>query len=671
MYYPRTDYEDISRLFTSTFYGYDHNLKIADGEPTRYSSQPMAWYDTENTSSDYFPLISQRARRRTNLTEWTNLQGIMFKDALYYIDGNYIYENGVRIEGPVLSTSPQMLPKKLIGMGAYLLVWPDKFWINTAKTSEYGYIDQKNEFVSGTKIEYSICKVDGTDYENVTVSDTAPSDPANGKVWLDTTGNPQHILKQWSETTGMWVQIPTVYVKIKTDVTGIQNAVTIPTGLKKWDGVTLSGLTISAGDTNYTDALKAQIEALNGSHVVYEVGSDYIVIVGLIDKVTSHTTTVDYEASCVRAAPDMEYITEANNRLWGCHYGLNAAGETVNEIYCCALGDFKNWTRYLGVSTDSFAASVGSDGRWTGAATYLGYPIFFKENCLHKVYVSTSGAHQIVETQCRGVMKGSGDSLKVVGERLYYLSETGVMEYDGSLPRSVHEVFGTERYKNGVAGRLLDKYYISMQDSKGVWQLFVYDTARGIWHREDSTQVKAFAEDSTELYYIDTNNALHSVLGSYGILYKFQKTTDTVVDPAKTYYERTGSSPNYTYTVVTSPVQADLDDYYEKNTGTLEDPVSWEVESGLLGYSYADHKYVTRINIRAILPEDSDMDVYMEYDSSGEWIHAGHWDGRGTHMHVFPIRPQRCDHYRIKINGTGEVKIYSIARNLEVGSDVR
>jgi hypothetical protein len=34
-----------------------------------------------------------------------------------------------------------------------------------------------------------------------------------------------------------------------------------------------------------------------------------------------------------------------------------------------------------------------------------------------------------------------------------------------------------------------------------------------------------------------------------------------------------------------------------------------------------------------------------------------------------PVIPRRCDHLRLKLTGTGDVKIYSIARILELGSD--
>lgn len=43
----------------------------------------------------------------------------------------------------------------------------------------------------------------------------------------------------------------------------------------------------------------------------------------------------------------------------------------------------------------------------------------------------------------------------------------------------------------------------------------------------------------------------------------YQLTTDTEVQPGKWYFTRSGTSPDYVYTVVTNPVDADLGTYYE------------------------------------------------------------------------------------------------------------
>lgn len=43
----------------------------------------------------------------------------------------------------------------------------------------------------------------------------------------------------------------------------------------------------------------------------------------------------------------------------------------------------------------------------------------------------------------------------------------------------------------------------------------------------------------------------------------YSATSDTAIDPWKTYYTRSGSSPNYVYTAVAAPVVANISSYYE------------------------------------------------------------------------------------------------------------
>jgi hypothetical protein len=65
----------------------------------------------------------------------------------------------------------------------------------------------------------------------------------------------------------------------------------------------------------------------------------------------------------------------------------------------------------------------------------------------------------------------------------------------------------------------------------------------------------------------------------------------------------------------------------------------------------------------------SRVTFYAEYDSSGEWEHLFTMDGITLRTFAVPIRPQRCDHMRIKIIGCGDAKIYSICKSVEQGSD--
>lgn len=591
MYYPKLRESYTTQQVIEEFHGYNHNLKIGEGE----------FYDMKNLTSSYYPLLANRGKRGI-VRQLKEPRGLLGKSRLAYMDGGRLYYGGVDLtdyweaEGLTVTDGE----KQLVSMGAYIILFPDKLYINTENYTDCGSIEARFSTAPGDAVVYTLCKGDGTEYPQPTISAVAPAEPTNGQLWMDTSET-VHVLKQYSEVTELWADVPTVYTKIQ--CAGIGKP------FKRLDGVTVAGC--EAGET----ALNEQVRQLNGSKILYGCGEDYIVVVGLIDR----SFTQDSGSVTVsRTMPELDFITEAENRLWGCKYGL-VNGETVNEIYCCALGDFKNWNQFLGLSTDSYVASVGTDGPWTGAVTHLGYPIFFKENCLHKVYISSKGAHQIVDTACRGVQKGSHKSLAVVNETLYFKSVTDICAYDGSLPVSVSSRFGTQRFFDAVAGALGDKYYVSMRDSGGAWHMFVLDTLRGYWHREDNTHALQFARCNGELYYIDADaNGLMCV---------------------------------------------------NQSEGTPEEETEWMAVTGLMGYTTVEQQYISRFNLRMKLPVGSVMDIYIQYDSEGKWEHAGHIEGSGTKTFMIPVRPRRCDHFRIKLEGKGDVRIYSFAKVHERGSD--
>lgn len=590
-YLPKLTAGYLSREATEIFGGYNHKLRINDGE----------WYDEENISSAHFPLFSQRGKRATVHAGMQTPQGLLAKTALAWVDGDKLYYDKKPVEGITLSTEAEDCPKQLVSMGAYICVFPDGAYFNTVNPDDKGMMATSYKSASGKTITYTPCKLDGTAYENVTISATEPKDPANGKYWMDTSSTP-HVLKQYSATNSMWVQIPTVYVSI--GATGIGKA------FSEGDGVTISGAAVT------DSAVKEQVAVLNTDSIIQAKGDDYIIVVGVLDKAVSQTSgTINVE----RKVPRLSHVCEANNRLWGCWYGMQD-GKMVNEIYACKLGDFKNWNSFAGISSDSYRVSVGTDGEFTGCIAYLGYPIFFKENCIHKIYGSIPANFQMQNTTCRGVQRGSAGSLAISNEILYYKSRSDVCAYDGSLPVGISEQFGAENYTEAVAGAHAGKYYVSMKGRDDKWNLFVYDTLRGVWHREDATHALAFAAIGDELYYIDVDRK--AVIAENG--------TD----------------------------------------GELEGDVKWYAESGIIGYEMIDRKYVSRFTMRMRLGSGAECGMYIMYDSDGIWRYEGLIRGGAMDSFTIPVVPRRCDHFRIRLEGKGDIKLYSIAKILEQGSDV-
>ena len=627
MGYPRLISRGVQRVVTDTFAGYDHVMKIPDGE----------WYNTQNLTCMRYPMFSPRPKRGTmglnvaaysntatyavgdhcthdnklyrcstaitiaeawNANHWTqvtsvfqNMQGIIAKDALYWVAGGTMYANGY----PTGLTGLSSGEKQLVSMGAYICVFPDKKYLNTMDLTDFGSMEAS--WSDTQTVTYSMCHIDGTIYDNVVKASSEPANPVNGMVWIDTANG---VVKEYSVSTTMWTVIETVYTRVDFTSTG-----QVAAQFKELDGVQISGLS-----EDYSSDL-------NGSKILYKISEpeeeDYIVIIGIQEESFYESATFTIE----RKLPYMNYVWEAQNRLWGCFYG-NDGTQNLNEIYCCALGDFRNWEQYLGVATDSWRASRGSDGPWTGCINYLGSPTFFKENVIDPVSVSSVGAHQVGDFPARGVQQGSYKSLAVVGETLYYKSRTGIMAYQGGIPAEVGQALGEERYYDAVAGAFGERYYISMKDSQNVWHLFCYDVKKGIWMREDNLHVHQFAQWGDELYAWVDGDQIIALNGT---------------------------------------------------EGTLETTVNWFAETGIQYYQQIDRKYLSRYNIRLNMEQGAKLQIFFEYDSSGLWEFAQEVKLPVTGTAMIPVRPRRCDHMRMRLEGSGDVRIFSIARILEQGSD--
>ena len=399
MRYPKLTELPTTREMVDVFRGYNHNLRISNGE----------FFNMKNMTSDHYPVLSPRGKRGV-YAKPASPQGLIAKEALCYVDGTDFVMGASRINMN-LSTEAKDNPKQLVSMGAYVIILPDKKYINTAKPEDRGDIEAT--FSTRDEVTFSLSRADGSDYEIQYTQTDAPENPTATTLWLDTSTTP-NVLKQWSDSNSMWVSIESTYIKIQHPEIG--------KSFEVYDGITISGLKDNES-----------LSSLDGAAIVYDKGDDYIVVVGILDKVVRLTSPVTFK----RSMPVMDYVIEANNRLWGCRYGLDDSGEFVNRLYASKLGDFLNWNCYMGLSTDSYYANVGSDGYFTGAVTHLGAALFFKENVLHKVYGSFPAEFTIQDTACRGVQDGCHGSLAIVNEVLYYKARHAVCAYDGSLPVEV------------------------------------------------------------------------------------------------------------------------------------------------------------------------------------------------------------------------------------------
>lgn len=315
-----------------------------------------------------------------------------------------------------------------------------------------------------------------------------------------------------------------------------------------------------------------------------------------------------------REVPDMDFLCGNENRLWGCK------GDT---IYASKLGDIFNWNVFDGLSTDSYAVDVGSAGDFTGCVSYLGYPCFFKEENIYKVYGSKPSNFQVMSSASLGTEAGSHHSFAIAGEMLFYLARTGVVSYSGGIPQSVAAPFGTERYRNGVGGSDGTRYYISMEDRAGDWHLFVYDTRSKLWHREDGLRAVGFGWNE-ELYFLSADGTLW-LGGNPREIPEGAEREETVVS------------------------MAEFGDFVE------DDP---------------NRKGVSKLQIRAELEEGAEVKFLIRFDSIGDWEEVATLTAMTKESRYLPVIPRRCDHFRLRLEGKGSWRLWSLARESYSGSEI-
>lgn len=556
-----------SRLTVQAFSGLDRRLRPADGSCAAL----------ENFWGGSYPVLETRPARGL-VTTLVQPGGMTARDCLCYVDGSVLYLNGYGVDLGLSSARP----KQLVSMGAFLIIFPDKKYINTADLSDYGALEQRFTAASGATL--TLCGRDGAAYSLIT-ADVEPEDVAPGALWLEPSAP---CLRRY--TAGGWVEETETCVRISASGAGA--------GFAAGDGVEISG---------------AAVSSLNGTFVLEDAGEDFLLVRAMLPCAERTQTTA---LTVARTVPDLDFVVECGNRLWGCRYGMEN-GRAVNEIACCKLGDFRNWGCYAGLSTDSWAASRGADGPFTGAITFQGSPIFFRENCLERVYPAADGAHRITTQQAAGVQKNCGGSLAVVGGAVYYRSLAGVMAYDGAQPVCVSERLGTAGCLSACGGALGADYYLCEQVGEEEFSLLQLDTSRGFWYRQDSLAVTAFAACGWELYALTADGRLLSLTGGEGEL--------------------------------------------------GEEPLAWSMETGELGLDLPENKYLSRLRLRCSLA--GTMQAQVRCDGETAWRSAGTVSSLGLRSFTLPILPRRCDRMRLRLSGTGAFRLYSLSCILEEGSD--
>lgn len=592
------------RYYTETqteFRGLNANPGAEDGEIVSMT----------NMTGRYYPVMATRERRRLYRTLVDTPDTLFSDDAVVWVDGSYLYVDGTPID--LLNDTPG---KQIARMLRKIVIFPDKKIYDMdagtltsmeSSVSLYG-VDFQNGTIFGESAEantlYKSGAAWGTHFKEgdaVTISGVV-THPENNQTFIirEIDGDYLRFYEYSFTLDPLWSYTPgandlaagTYYFTAGADTLHFTLSEVLPTGGKlEWDGSTLTR-TVRGIMTPVSTS-----SGIDGSRITMQESAT---------RPYTELATLTF----ARTVPDMDFICVNENRLWGCK------GDT---IYASKLGDPTNFNVFDGLSTDSWESQVGDRGDFTGCVSYLGYPMFFKEESVFKVYGDKPSNFQWTPSARFGVAAGSEKSLAVANETLYYLSPTGIVAYTGGIPTVISEPLGVDkRWRNAVAGSDGLRYYVSMQDGNGFWGLYVYDTQRGMWHREDATHAVGFGYWSRALHVLSIDKNLWTLDGSSG--------------------------------------------------ATQESAVNWTAEFADCTMRSPLKKGVLRVLLRCELDAGASLTVSIRYDG-GTYGAVKTVTATAKQSYVLPLIVRRCDHWNLKLNGTGGCKVYSIAQTRYVGSE--
>lgn len=595
-------------------------LRAFGGVNETYGCSEAELSSSLNFSGRGYPALETRAPRKKT----RNVRDV---NGMYHLNG-LLMCRGTTLEytpdeaearAVVLENALSDDRKALAGMGSKVLIWPDKKAFDT----ETGTLTELTaEWDIGAKsVTVTPCDAEGKTYTPDSTGETEPEEPKDGQLFLK--GDPEEpygagsVLLKYSTKNKKWTEI--LLQTLRIECPGVSG------NIREGDTVTLSGMPQAVcdalaegmngeisigtleGDSIIT-ALTPQEESRRyyGSWTVSRNGVSWRSMDGKVTENEAAAAPVKLE----RRVPDLDFVTEQGNRVWGC-------SRKENSIYACALGDPTNWYSYRGIASDSYAVSVGSDGAFTGAASCLSYVLFFKENCIHKLYGTKPSDYQMSSVRCRGVAANAAGSLCVIAETLYYLSPDGVMAWSGSLPAKVSGALDTGKLTAvdwAMGGQLDARYYLYLHrraDAERGGRLLVYDTEKGLW-QEESPAGTEMVSTGRQLYLWD-GSALWAA------------------DPDR---EAEG----------------------EEETG-----LQFEAVTGDIGMSVPDDKYISRVTLRMDALAHTVLTVAASYDG-GDWETVGSCAVTKDHQRVnLPFAPRRHDLMRLKFSGTGQMALRSMA----------
>ena len=209
--------------------------------------------------------------------------------------------------------------------------------------------------------------------------------------------------------------------------------------------------------------------------------------------------------------PALQGAIGCNNRLWG---------YKDDEIFASSLGKPYILTSYKGLSTDAWFLETGVKRSFTGVFNYGSIPHFFAEDKIIKVYGDAPSSFRTSETECSGVKEGSGKSIVLGKDRLFYLDKDGFISmYSGSYPNVVSDKLN-EEFESAMGCADSRFIYYVLKTKSGKKKLYTFDLTNGMWLLDKECDASGILYHDSHIYifkdkYIEHDNDNFTLYENY------------------------------------------------------------------------------------------------------------------------------------------------------------
>lgn len=607
---PKMPYRDqITKSVQIQFGGLHHSVQCGEGQV----------YDMDNMSCEDLPYIKARGKRSVakRITQQKTGMSQHFSGT-YIHNGDVVYAYGSMLWYNDLPLAWNLEPEQheFIKFGDRVILLPEQRVINM-KYHISGIVETEGALPTDDMdgmayaVPYKAASI--TLYYNIYVKQGG-SWISNGRFDLpmdaEIKAAPGGIGFGSGELFGEYAYGSQLYIMLSKDY------ITDVIGIKVGDAVTIKGCSVP--ENNKT----AVVREISGDDAqCYLRFTAYTFSEGYGETPTEGDAIwwQDTEASVGRYAPKMEGVFEQGNRLWG-YRG--------KEIWASAMGDPTNWYVFDGTAADSWYMMADAKGDIRGGFDAGSYPAFLTNDSIIIIYGTMPSAYQMVERIVPGLKSGEQRSIISAAGMRFWISDDGPVAYNGEIYQVMTDIFGDWPHLHIISGATAGQrgYWLAQLD-EDVADLLVYDGRTGQWTKEIVPE------------------KVKSILYDNGIAYAEVRHTgaeEEMIELLKLY------------------------PYSDQGTET----VATYLEFGDMISGSPNVKAINRLQLRIGMEANAEVTIKIRYDDEvTEIIKTISTGAKRKANIIVPVRPRRCDHYRLIFEGTGQWMLWSMAKEYYIGSD--